>query len=117
MMQTTTHQDGILVLTLSATRIDAASAIHFKDDFRNATAAPAKRVIMDLASVTFMDSSGLGAMVAALKSLDGCKLELCNLTAAVDKVFRLTRMDKVFPVHASMKEALAYKSPKGMDAA
>jgi anti-sigma B factor antagonist len=117
MMQSTETPDGVLVLTLKAQRIDAASAVHFKDDFRKATTAQSGRVVMDLASVTFMDSSGLGAMVAALKSLDGRQLELCSLTGAVDKVFRLTRMDKVFLVHADVEQALACNGPKGADAA
>jgi anti-sigma B factor antagonist len=72
---------------------------------------------MDLASVTFMDSSGLGAMVAALKSLDGRRLELCGLTGAVDKVFTLTRMDKVFVIHVDADQAIACNGPKGADAA
>lgn len=117
MMQTTKTTNGVLVLTLTANRIDAAGAVHFKDDFKAATASCGGRVLVDLASVTFMDSSGLGAMVAALKSLGGRKLELCNLTTAVDKVFRLTRMDKVFIVHADIEQALDNSDAKGVDAA
>ncbi|SFR36469.1 STAS domain-containing protein [Litoreibacter janthinus] len=117
MMQTHQTSSGVLVLTLTATRIDAACAVHFKDDFREAVAAHSGRVVMNLAGVTFMDSSGLGAMVAALKALGGRKLELCNLTAAVDKVFRLTRMDKVFVMHEDLDQALASGGSKGADAA
>ena len=117
MMQINETSSGVLVLTLTAKRIDAASAVHFKDDFREATAAHSGRVVMDLESVTFMDSSGLGAMVAALKALGGRKLELCKMTAAVDKVFRLTRMDKVFLLHADVEQALDFGGPKDVDAA
>ena len=117
MMQTTKTPNGALVLTLTANRIDAASAIHFKDGFREAAANCDGRVIMDLSSVMFMDSSGLGAMVAALKSLKGRELELCGLTAAVDKVFKLTRMDKVFSVYIDVEQALASGSSNGVNAA
>ncbi|WP_298259792.1 STAS domain-containing protein [uncultured Litoreibacter sp.] len=117
MMQTTETPNGTLVLTLAENRIDAATALHFKDNFREATSNASGRVIMDLSTVTFMDSSGLGAMVAALKSLKGQKLELCGLTAAVDKVFKLTRMDNVFLLYASVDEALANDGSKGASAA
>jgi anti-sigma B factor antagonist len=117
MMQTRETPTGVLVLTLTANRIDAASAVHFKDEFREAVTSRSGRVIMDLSTVSFMDSSGLGAMVAALKLLKGRDLELCGLSPAVDKVFRLTRMEKVFSLHENLEQALACDSPKGADAA
>lgn len=107
----------VLVLTTNEDRIDAANAIYLKDQFRAATGKFTGRIVMDLHSVTFMDSSGLGAMVAALKTLSGRKLELTNLTPTVEKVFRLTRMDKVFVVHDALEDALNAKAPKGSDAA
>ncbi len=49
------------------------------------------RVILDLSSVKFIDSSGLGAIVAAMKQLgSGRRLDLAGLTPVVEKVFRLT---------------------------
>lgn len=106
--------NGVLVLTPDSERIDAASAIHLKDQFREATAGADCRVIIDLAGVNFMDSSGLGAMVSALKLLKGRKLELASLTPVVEKVFKLTRMDQVFIIHPDLDSALA---EKGADAA
>ncbi|MEP3348159.1 MAG: STAS domain-containing protein [Litoreibacter sp.] len=117
MMQATQTSNGVLVLTLDANRIDAACAVHMKDEFREHTNGHEGRVVMDLSSVKFMDSSGLGAMVAALKLLKGRKLELCSLTAAVDKVFRMTRMDNVFDIHTDVLTALSEEGPKGADAA
>lgn len=107
-------ENGVLVLTPDSERIDAASAIYLKDQFRDATAATDGRVIMDLAGVNFMDSSGLGAMVSALKQLKGRKLELVGLTPVVAKVFKLTRMDQVFIIHADLNSAM---SGTGADAA
>ncbi|MEM9582903.1 MAG: STAS domain-containing protein [Pseudomonadota bacterium] len=106
--------NGVLVLTPDSERIDAASAIYLKDQFRDATAATDCRVVIDLAEVNFMDSSGLGAMVSALKLLKGRKLELAGLTPVVEKVFKLTRMDQVFIIHPDLNSAL---SGTGADAA
>ncbi|MCY4180240.1 MAG: STAS domain-containing protein [Litoreibacter sp.] len=99
-------EGNILILTPDSDRIDAASAIHLKDQFREAVDESQGRVIMDLSGVNFMDSSGLGAMVSALKLLKGRKLELAGLTPVVAKVFKLTRMDQVFIIHTDLNTAL-----------
>ncbi|WP_028031767.1 STAS domain-containing protein [Gemmobacter nectariphilus] len=90
-----------LVARVQATRIDAAIAIRFKDLMREVLHAPAPRIVLDLSKVDFLDSSGLGAVVAVMKLAGpGRRLELAALTPTVEKVFRLTRMDQVFTIHA-----------------
>ena len=49
-----------------ASRIDAGSAIQFKDQMRDLTVDVKGRVVLDMAQVDFVDSSGLGAIVAAM---------------------------------------------------
>lgn len=96
------------IVTVNAERIDAVMAIQFKEDMRAETEAAPDRVILDLSAVNFIDSSGLGAIVAAMKQLgDHRRLDLAGLTPVVDKVFRLTRMDTVFKLFPSLDEALA----------
>lgn len=101
-----TKQNDALIITVEASRIDAASAIHMKEQFRSCIETPSDRVIMDIAQVEFMDSSGLGAMVACLKLLDGKALEIACMSATVEKVFTLTRMDQVFVLHKDLPTAL-----------
>ncbi len=100
-MELLAEQHGeILVVRAMQDRIDAAGAIQFKDKMRELTQTPSPRVVLDMSRVAFLDSSGLGAVVAVLKSLGpDRKLELSGLTATVQKVFRLTRMDSVFTIH------------------
>lgn len=93
-------QGDILVIRVMEDRIDAASAIQFKDRMRELAQTPSQRVVLDLSRVAFLDSSGLGAVVAVLKALGPQrKLELASLTPNVQKVFRLTRMEQVFTIH------------------
>ena len=100
------HSD-INVVTVNAGRIDAAAAIQFKDAVRAVTDTGPARVLLDLSQVTFVDSSGLGAIVASKKLLgDDRQLDLAGLTPDVDKVFRLTRMDSVFGVFPTLETAL-----------
>ena len=97
--------DGALVVRVMEERLDAAIAIQFKDRMREIAVQPSARVVLDLARVDFLDSSGLGAIVAVMKFLAPArKLELSGLTANVAKVFHLTRMDTVFTIHAEFPE-------------
>lgn len=97
--------DSALVVRVMEERLDAAIAIQFKDRMREIAVQPSARVVLDLAQVDFLDSSGLGAIVAVMKFLaPGRKLELSGLTANVAKVFHLTRMDTVFTIHAEFPE-------------
>lgn len=96
-----------LVLAVRDSRIDASVAIEFKESVRTEAEAPGDPVILDLSRVTFLDSSGLGAVVAVMKLLaPERKLELAGLTGPVAKVFRLTRMDTVFTIHPQPPGAL-----------
>lgn len=106
-MLESTEKSAGLVVTVMEPRIDASVAIQFKDKMREATNGVSGRIFLDLHGVEFVDSSGLGAIVAALKQLEADqKLELAALSPTVAKVFRLTRMDKVFPIHDSLESAL-----------
>ena len=94
------------VITVKADRIDAAVAIRFKDAMREIVDEGRERVILDLSRVAFVDSSGLGAIVAVRKFLgQDRKLDLVGLTPDVDKVFRLTRMDTVFGIYRDIDAA------------
>ncbi|QFS84449.1 Putative anti-sigma factor antagonist [Roseivivax sp. THAF40] len=96
------------VITVKADRIDAAVALEFKDAMRAACDAAGPRVLLDLSAVTFIDSSGLGAIVAAMKQLEsGQQLELAALNPLVDTVFRLTRMDTIFRIHPTLDDGLS----------
>ncbi|MCX7646378.1 MAG: STAS domain-containing protein [Rhodobacteraceae bacterium] len=88
------------IITVRAARIDASVAIRFKDAVRQAAGDWQGPVVLDLSSVTFLDSSGLGALVGAMKLLGPDRpLELAGLTPNVERVLRLTRMDTVFTIH------------------
>jgi len=101
-----------LILRVEDERIDAAVAIQFKDRLRALTAGGEGPVILDLSRVTFVDSSGLGAIVAAMKLLAPRRaLELAALTPNVERVFRLTRLDSVFRIHPQAPEAFGHVHP------
>ena len=107
-LQTQTRHRLLSVLVMED-RIDAACAIQFKERMRDLTQTADGRVVLDLARVMFLDSSGLGAIVAVKKLLAPDRvLELSSLTPTVEKVFRLTRMDTIFTIHPSHEVAVSH---------
>lgn len=107
-LQTQTRPKVISVIVLED-RIDAATAIQFKEKMRDLTRDCPPRVVLDLSRVQFLDSSGLGAIVAVKKLLGTDRsLELAGLTPTVEKVFRLTRMDSIFTIHPSLEVAVSH---------
>lgn len=108
------RRDEALLLAVQDPRIDAAAAVGFKEQVRQLIAGHDGRVVIDMTKVEFLDSSGLGALVAIMKILDGGRrLELAGPGIIVRKVFALTRMDKVFVLHDSVLDAIG----SGRDAA
>ncbi len=60
-----------------------------------------KCVVLDLTDVSYMDSSGLGAIVGLYLSAkrQNCRLKLINLNQRLQQLFRLTKLASVFEGH------------------
>jgi len=97
-----------LVVSLRDKRLDAVIAVSFREAMLERIEQGQNKIVLDLSGVGFLDSSGLGAVVAVLKHLGqkGC-LYLCGVTPAVMAVLRLTRMDRVFKTFPTRADALA----------
>ncbi len=107
-MQISSSEVGnALLVTVKDQRIDAAVAVRFKDKMLELTTHPSERVILDMHNVEFLDSSGLGAVVGSMKQLGrNRKFDLVALNPTVEKVFRITRMDRVFRIFPDIETAL-----------
>lgn len=104
----TKTEERLRIVSVQDSRIDAVVAIEFKDAMRSQTDGGPDIVVLDLSRVEFIDSSGLGAIVAAMKHMGADrKLALAGLTPTVQRVFQLTRMDTVFSVFPTLDGALA----------
>ena len=86
--------------------LDSTKASQFREQISNLVADGADIVLIDLKDVTFIDSSGLGALVSALKTVrsTGGKLCICSINEQVRMLFELTSMDRVFEVFANQDE-------------
>lgn len=98
---------GVKVVTVREPRINAAGAVAFKEAVRAAAEGHEGRVVLDVTAVEFLDSSGLGALVAVMKMMPHQRLELAGVGPVMGKVLTLTKMDRVFVIHADRAAALA----------
>lgn len=106
-------EEQLRIVSVQDARIDAAVAIEFKDAMRNQTEDGPNLIVLDLSKVEFIDSSGLGAIVASMKNMGADRrLALAGLTPTVERVFKLTRMDSVFSVFPTLEGALAELKPQ-----
>ncbi|MGB3655041.1 MAG: STAS domain-containing protein [Rivularia sp. (in: cyanobacteria)] len=86
--------------------LDATKSQKFREDVIKLLESKPKIVLVDLKDITFMDSSGLGALVLAFKTLRAAdtKLVICSMNEQVKILFELTGMDKVFEVFSNQDE-------------
>lgn len=100
-------KDGIAVVSVTAGRLDANIAPELKKVVASVIDGGTSRIMLDLQSVQFMDSSGLGAVISSFK-LTGQKGEfvICNMNEAVREIFTLTHMDRLFEIYPSADEGL-----------
>ena len=86
--------------------LDDIRAGQLRREVGEVVASGATQVLIDLKDVTFVNSSGLSALVSALKTVrtSGGKLFLCSVNDQVKMLFQLTRMDQVFEVFENQDE-------------
>jgi anti-sigma B factor antagonist len=87
--------------------IDVYTAPRLKEELVSVVESGCPNVIVDMEKVGFIDSSGLGVLVSALRRArerDGVVRIVCTRDNIL-KIFRITGLDKVFPIFSDMDEA------------
>ena len=89
--------------------LDVYTAPKLRDTITELLAAGVYAIVIDMRDVEFLDSSGLGVLVSALKKVrahDGSLQLICNQNRVL-KIFRITGLAEVFVIHESVDAALA----------
>jgi anti-sigma B factor antagonist len=97
---------GYRVLEVSG-EIDVYTAPQLRERLIAMVEDGARHVIVDLSRVEFLDSTGLGVLVGALKRLRGVNGDLALVCAQerLLKIFRITGLDRVFTILGSVEAA------------
>lgn len=95
-----------IVVTVTG-EVDVYTAPKLKDELVGLIEEGKNQIVVDLEGVEFMDSSGLGVLVGALRRLkerEGTLALVCT-KGPVLRILSITGLNKVFPVHQSVDEA------------
>ena len=96
---------SVTVLELSGI-LDGIRGNELRREVSTIVANGADILLLDMKKVTFIDSSGLGALVSAMQMTRNAnaKLFVCSISAQVRMLFELTKMDRIFQTFADQDE-------------
>jgi anti-anti-sigma factor len=106
-VQSRQADNGVTVVAPTG-RLDVAGAPALKDAISEALKNGPPRVVLDMEGISFVDSTGLGSVIAALKQIRSSQgdLRLAAPNQQVRVVLELTTLDRVFPYYSTVEEAL-----------
>lgn len=92
------------ILSLSG-EIDAYTAPQLKESFGTLLGQEDQTIIVDMEKVTYMDSTGLGVFISALKSAKekNKQLKLVNIQERVYRLFQITGLDEIMDLKAVIR--------------
>jgi anti-sigma B factor antagonist len=97
-----------LVVTILEDRLGADRALSFKESLTQLIDNGHRAFVVDFSQVTFIDSSGLGAILSIAKRLGTAgDFLIAGTCETVGSMFKLTRMNRIFPMFSTVEEALA----------
>jgi len=113
-IETSETGDGIVVVRLAG-RLNAVSSPEAKERLKHLAAEASSSLVLDLSDLSFIDSSGLSALVAGYKAAAeaGGSLKLARMMPQVSEVFSLTHLDRVFETYPDLETALSSFSTHG----
>ena len=101
------ERDGFAVIAVTGS-VDLITAPKLRERIADVVGDGHLRLVVDLRDTEFLDSTGLGALVGALKRLrlkDGEIRVVCS-PGHVRKVFEITHLDRVFPMYESLEASV-----------
>lgn len=89
--------------------VDVATSPQLREQLIKLVGDGRVRLVLDLEGVDFLDSTGLGTIVSALKRVrtHGGDLRLVCTEARITRLFEITGLDKAVPLHRSLDAAVA----------
>ncbi len=108
-MKLTTRETGaVAVVTLDGTMLGGPDAAEINDTLHKLIDAKKKKVVIDLGSVSLMNSSGLGILIGGITTMRnaGGDLKLAAVSPKVMNLLTITKLVSVFEVFDTVKKAV-----------
>lgn len=112
-MQITVDREGTIAVLRCVGSLDMSSVPRFREVTQSLLAASVRRFVVDGSELTFIDSQGLGVLIALLRKVqaqDG-DLKVAALTPDVASIFEITRLNRLFEVCSSREHACRRFTP------
>jgi anti-sigma B factor antagonist len=101
-------QDGDACIVALKGEVDVYTAPALRERLIEASESGSLTVVVDMTGVDFIDSSGLGVLVSALKRVreNGGQMRIVTSKEPILKIFRITGLDRVFELSPTLPEAV-----------
>lgn len=102
-------KDGVVVLQVSGKLMGGPDADAFDQQIKQILGAGGRKILVDLGDVTWVNSTGLGILIAghAQVSRAGGEMKLCKVSRRVESILMVTRLNMIFESYADESQALA----------
>jgi anti-anti-sigma factor len=100
-MEITVRRESNVIIVDMVGEIDVNAVARIRDTLGDLSRAASPQIVINLAGATYIDSSGLGILMAARREAlkGGGRLALCGMTKEVRMVLELTRLNKFFEIY------------------
>lgn len=109
MKLSTREVEGVTVIILEGSMLGGPDATALNETLHKLTDKRKKKVILDLAHVQTMNSSGLGMLIGALTTMKnaGGSLKIAAASKKIESLLVITKLTTVFELHTTVKKAIA----------
>jgi anti-sigma B factor antagonist len=106
---TTREVDGVTVAALDGRIVLGEESNALREKVKALVAEGKKKIVLNMDNITFIDSAGLGTLVASHHSAkgQGAALKLCHLGTKFQEVLQITKLMTIFDVYNTEAEAVA----------
>ncbi len=104
-----TIEGDVVVLALKGNLMGEPETMEFRDKVKNLVRDGFLKIVLDVSKIKWVNSSGLGALISALASVNngGGDLRIANVTEKINSLFMITQLIKVFKTFDTIDRAVA----------